>query len=465
MLVNNFITLDLAELSQREWRKLLETLTFINEAGAEVTVYRRLVDRGAVRLARGSWYLLPDHVEYDDRRTCPPMPEVNCTIELDVDDKFQGQQDALDAMMIQEQGLIIRPPGSGKTQIALAFAAKAKTRTLVIVNTNDLLQQWVDYAEASLPDIEIGIIQGKKEQVAHLTIATIQSLYRSGYDRKFFSQFGAVILDEAHHGPAESFELVLNQIPARYRFGFTATETRADGMHPAMKFLIGPVIATQKFGSKVPVTVKPLRSGFHYPYRGAFDWPKLLGQLEIDEDRNALIAKEADRLVREGHSVLILSRRITHLRMISEAMETFDEFGEFLVGAVEDTEGHRRNLSKAEREKVIKKFRSGKVRVVLATHLADEGLDIPRLDRVILTFPGKHSGRLIQQVGRTLREHPDKVDAQVIDIVDRRVRPLHRQWNERKRWYKKARISIESNGNLLTAISIKKRRRHGVKAA
>jgi superfamily II DNA or RNA helicase len=448
MRIDNFITIGYDELSKRQWRRLLASLTFTNDAGQEVTVYRNLPSTEQVRLARGSWFLLPDSVEYEDRRSCPPMDETACTIELDKDGQFQGQKEAVNAMLEQEQGLIIRPPGTGKTQISLAFIAKAKTRTLVIVHTHDLLKQWIDYAKVALPEIEIGIIQGKKQEIAHLTIATVQSLYRNGYDKKFYSQFGAVILDEAHHGPADTFEVVLNQIPAKYRFGFTATESRADGMHPAMRMLIGPVISQQKFKSKVPVKVKPLKTSFHCPYRGAFDWPALLTSLETDERRNALIAREADKMVREGHTVLILSRRITHLRLISEAMETFEEFGEFLVGSVEDKNGNRHAMPKAERDKAIVRFRSGRTRVVLATQLADEGLDIPRLDRVMLTFPGKHSGRLIQQVGRALREHPDKTDALVIDIVDMRVKPLHRQWIERKRWYKKARISINGITNL-----------------
>ena len=448
MKVDNFLTLGLGELNRREWKQLLEQLTFVTDAGQEVTVYRNLHDQGQVRLARGSWFLIPDHVEYEDRRSFPPMRETPCTIELDKDGEFQGQADTVKAMFAQEQGLIIRPPGTGKTQISLAFIAKAKTRTLVIVHTHDLLQQWLEYARKALPEIEIGVIQGKRQKVAHLTIATVQSLYRNEYDKRFYRQFGAVILDEAHHGPADTFEVVLNQIPARYRFGFTATESRADGLHPAMKLLIGPVISRQKFHSKVPIKVKPLKTNFHCPYRGAFDWTPLLAKLETDEARNLKIAQEADKLVREGHTVLILSRRITHLRLISEAMETFDDYGEFLVGSVEDKNGDRHTLPKIERDRVVKRFRSGRTRVVLATHLADEGLDIPRLDRVILTFPGKHSGRLIQQVGRALREHPDKKDAVVIDVVDQRVKPLHRQWLERKRWYRRVKIHINGTLNL-----------------
>jgi superfamily II DNA or RNA helicase len=62
---------------------------------------------------------------------------------------------------------------------------------------------------------------------------------------------------------------------------------------------------------------------------------------------------------------------------------------------------------------------------------------------VILTYPGKHDGRIIQQVGRALREHPLKHDAMIFDIVDDRIGVLRRQWMERKEAYKKMKIPIK----------------------
>jgi superfamily II DNA or RNA helicase len=61
---------------------------------------------------------------------------------------------------------------------------------------------------------------------------------------------------------------------------------------------------------------------------------------------------------------------------------------------------------------------------------------------VVLTFPGKHDGRIVQQVGRALREHDLKTEAIIYDIVDDRIGPLRRQWMERKRAYKKMKIKV-----------------------
>jgi superfamily II DNA or RNA helicase len=85
----------------------------------------------------------------------------------------------------EEQGLIIRPPGTGKTEIATAFMAEAETRSLVLVHTEDILRQWVERVERNIPELqgEVGIIRGKTCKIGQITIATVQTLYRSYMDK------------------------------------------------------------------------------------------------------------------------------------------------------------------------------------------------------------------------------------------------------------------------------------------
>jgi superfamily II DNA or RNA helicase len=395
------------------------------------------VVKGDYILPRGAWNLLPDHIRYEDKRSCPRLPALNFTKELDrtdLDPRYEGQTDCVNAMLREQQGLLLRPPGTGKTQIALAFAAACKTRTLVLVHTEDILNQWVEYVGEAIPELKgkVGVIRGKQCEIGHITIATVQTLNRSYLQKgtKWWSQFGCVIADEAHHVAAASWEAVLNTCPAFYRFGFTASPTRADGMHPTMRFLIGPVIHRQKFSSPVKLEVVPVRTNFKALYRGHFDWTRLVNTLVTDEERNKQIARIADDEVRAGNSVLVLSRRIEHLEAIAEAMR---EDGSILAAA---------RVSKPERKRILAAFRKGEIRCVLATQLADEALDVPRLNRVLLTHPGKHEGRIIQQIGRAIRVFSEKEDAVIYDFVDRRVGVLLRQWDQRKHTYHKERISV-----------------------
>lgn len=446
MIIESTILVHRDELTRKEWRKVFHALTFFDAEENTVTCYRWLKKQNMVELPRGAWSLLPDreYGEFIDNRTYPSAPRHAFMVKLGDLSKgkgFEGQEDAVNSMLMQEQGLVIRPPGTGKTQIALAFIAACETNTLVIVHTEDILQQWVQYAQRAIPTIDVGVIRAGEFEIKQLTIATVQTVKRRlrEYRLDWAKEFGAIISDEAHHVPANTWETIMNASPARFRFGFSATEKRADGREPLMRSLVGPVIHKLEFKSQVPITCRPLKTQFYYGYRGAFDWHRLLARLTQDSERNKTIAHAAVEEIIAGNSVLVLSRRINHLQLIYDAMATrFPNASEqmrttILTGRVSDK----------KRMQIVKDFRRGKIKCLLATQLADEALDVPRLNRVILTYPGKHAGRLIQQVGRAIREYPDKTEAIIYDVVDDRVSVLRRQWMERKQAYKSMKIDIE----------------------
>jgi superfamily II DNA or RNA helicase len=447
VIVDSAILLKPEELSERKWEKLFTRLTFNDADDIEVQAYEDSA-RG-VRIPRGAWRWLPDSLEVTDLRTRPKMPKLYCSVTLDAEG-FSGQQDALRAMFEHEQGIVVRQPGSGKTQIAMAFIASCKTRVLVIVHTRDLVKQWQDYAKVAIPSIELGRIGAGHMTVGHLTIATVQTLKRhTNAGRKFWGQFGAVIVDETHHAAAESWEWVLNVCPAYYRFGLTATMRRSDGRHPLVTMLVGPVIHKGKFKSQVPILMRPVETKFQGVYNGPYDWQRLLNQIMDDKPRNQLIAKIAVREMKAGNSVLVLSRQIGHLQNIRS--EIFAQTGSIkgIVMLTGQTATHR------ERHRAIQAMREGKVRILLATQLADEGLDVPILNRVLLTWPGKHDGRIIQQIGRAIRTHPDKVDAIIYDFVDETPDVLGRQFRERLRTYSELGIQ---KGKVVRRAEKKKRR-------
>lgn len=434
MIVGSQLSVGFDELSEGEWKRLLSKLSFSLD-GDVVHCYRRLLTKGVYKLPRGAWSLLPNHIVYHDKRSCPPAPEYDFTLKLDDTDKdprFSGQSDAVTAMFEHEQGLLIRPPGTGKTQIALAFAAKVKTKTLVLVHTDDILRQWVSAVEEVMPDAPVGVIRQRQFSIGHVTIAMVQTLNKRYMhkSRSWWQQWGCVIADEAHHVSAPTWEAVMNRCYAKYRFGFTASETRADGMHPTMKFIVGPVIHKMKFSSTVKLTVEPTQTGFRYLYRGRWDWMPLLEALTADEGRNRKIAEVIDREIADGNSVLVLSRRIGHLGNIAG----------FVQADAEILTGKR---SRTDRKRILRDFRDGRLKCLLATQLADEALDVPRLNRVVLTFPGKHEGRIIQQIGRALRTHPSKSDAKIYDMVDE-VGVLRHQYSQRVKTYNTNRISVNS---------------------
>jgi superfamily II DNA or RNA helicase len=449
MIVNHILTVERDELTQKQWRKLFNRLTFTDAEENEWRFFRWRKQRGVVELPRGAWSMPEfDNVEYQDKRSCPKMPELEYVLELDNTDKdrggsmnWAGQSDAVEAMLEQEQGIVVRMPGSGKSQIVLAFVAKCKTRALVIVHTHDLMKQWVQYAERAIPGIDVGVIQGRNYRIGQLTIATVQTLreYVDYENPKWWEQFGATIVDETHHAPAASWEVILNASTSRYRLGVTATEKRADKLDPVINYLIGPVIHRGDFTPELPTEVVPVKTGYYYPMRGRWDWSKMVRDLVNDDKRNALIAKKADEQVRKGHTVLILSRSIAQLENVQALMKT-DRNAILAASGKSGVKG-------AARQQLVKNFRSGKLRCALATQLADEGLDVRRIGRLHLIHPGKFEGRIRQQVGRGLRTHADKYDFKILDYVDDRIPTLRRQWMERKRAYKTMKIPVKKMAN------------------
>jgi superfamily II DNA or RNA helicase len=422
--VSSTIRIGWDELSRRERERLFKALSFLAPNGDVMQCYKDWPGQW-IEIPRGAWHLV-GQLDYEDFRKRPPAPELDFNVELDridLDPRFEGQSKCVETMLREEQGLVIRAPGTGKTQIALAFAARCKTPVLVLVHTKDILDQWVEYAGNALPGTEIGIIQGSTFEPRQITIGMVQTVKRYVTDEKFWRRFGAVILDEAHHAAAVSFEIILNNSPSFYRFGFTATDTRADGMHPYLKHVIGPVIHKQKFAAPIHTSVVPIYTHFFIPYRGSFDWTRMIDRLISDPGRNQQIADVVDRECRSGNSVLVLSRRIEHLERLASLVESK---GRILTGDVE----------RSERKRILHDFREGRIECLFATQLADEALDVPRCNRLVLVHPGKHDGRITQQVGRAIRKFENKQDAIIYDVVDKRVRPLARQWQLRKHTYK-----------------------------
>ena len=221
MRVGNVLRIDIDELSEREWRRVFKALRYADNQGNVYEPWKISPRTGEVILPRGAWSLLPNKIEYDDERICPDQVEIEFTGILDYVDEFSGrsfsgQKDALRAMLIQEQGIILAQPGFGKTQVALAFAAISETPTLVLVHTKDILQQWIDRAAQVVPEAEIGVIQGSKFSVGEITIATVQTFKNAVKEQKGLRQaFGCVILDECHHAAAASFADILNDMPAK----------------------------------------------------------------------------------------------------------------------------------------------------------------------------------------------------------------------------------------------------------
>jgi superfamily II DNA or RNA helicase len=227
------------------------------------------------------------------------------------------------------------------------------------------------------------------------------------------------------------FRSLVHRCPARYRLGLTATPEREDGLTPLLEWYFGPPLAVVTHEDLVAAgvltlpEVRTVETGFTFPYENLDDYPWMLQRLVTDERRNALIVETVAAEAQAGHTCLVLSGRIDHCEELRDRLLEAGVTAEVLTSVV----------GKARRAELLDAARSGRVQALVATSLADEGLDLPRLSRVFLTYPGRARGRTLQRLGRLMRPHPDKTDAVLFDFVDERVSVLRRQHAERRRLY------------------------------
>lgn len=333
------------------------------------------------------------------------------------------QQDALAAFLVGQTGIIEAPCGSGKTMIGLMAIAALPTTALVLVHTLDLAEQWLTRCRQNLAGKICPSMIGDSswDESGRVVIATIQTLVANPWEwrREWGRKFGLVILDEAHHCPAETFADVISSLPAQYRLGLTATPERSDGLTDLLHWHFGQVVyrVTNEHLAAAGVILLPEVRYIRTEWTPSkdfsdpeFSWVEMLSEMGRDERRNALILHEVKRLVVEqARRVLILSERVAHCEILAIALR---ESG---IAALE----LHGQMKKAERSERLEKTRTGATRVLCATNLADEGLDIPGLDAVVLTMPvAKALGKLQQRIGRVMRCCAGKRLPVILDFVD-----------------------------------------------
>jgi superfamily II DNA or RNA helicase/very-short-patch-repair endonuclease len=358
------------------------------------------------------------------------------------------QQSAADAMLAHDTGVLSAATAFGKTVIAAWLIAKRGVSTLVLVHRRQLLDQWIErLAEfLAIPAKDIGRIGGGRDRAGGLLdVALIQSLGRKGVVDDRVGGYGHLIVDECHHLPAFSFELVARRAKARFVAGFSATVVRKDGHQPIIFMQCGPVrhavsgksqAVARPFGHTVvvrPTAFVPRISG-ESSERESFQ--ELCRQLAQDEVRNRLILDDALDAVRDGRSPLVLTERNDHL----------DALERMLDGQVQNLIVLRGGMGVRQRKAISERLASiprGEGRVLLATgRYIGEGFDDARLDTLLLTMPVSWRGTVTQYLGRLHRLFDGKVEVRVLDYADMNDRRLGRMFDKRCRAYEAAGYSI-----------------------
>jgi superfamily II DNA or RNA helicase len=361
-------------------------------------------------------------VEIEDRRLSLRPRRWRFTGEL-----TGKQKAALVEITLHEHGVLVAPPGSGKTVIACAWIGKLKVSTLVLVNRQILLDQWRTTLgnTISVEPGAIGMWKGnRKKLTGKIDVVMIQSLVRSPHARQFFRDYDAVVIDECHHVPAVTFEALMKECGSRRILGLTATPKRKDRLERLLHFECGPVRYRfdDDLGSDLN-RIACIRTTMFTDSRDdglSMHLHEIWDALIHDKVRNDQIVEDLCDAIDRARVPLVVSDRKEHLRILEEETRRRMEGRNITIEMVDGSQSHRRREDALNRikEAVADKEPS----VLLATaSLLGEGFDLPILDTLFLTMPISFKGRLVQYAGRLHRTSPGKTSVEVFDYLDERL--------------------------------------------
>lgn len=343
------------------------------------------------------------------------------------------QQEAVESTSKKDFGVIVAPPGSGKTIMGLSIIAKKAQPALIIVHRKQLFDQWIERIQSFLriPKFRIGKIEGGTCEIGHeITVAMIQSLQSDMLPEKVYRAFGTIVVDECHHIPARTFRQAITQFHSYYLYGFTATPNRKNRDEELIFIHIGKIIhrviyspAQEDQNRQLSVTIQ--ETDFFTPFDAKTDQPETFLHILIhDTARNELIVTDIKREATAGRKVLVLTERKAHVAVLQQ----------YLKGSLETIAITGEDPAQSRRSKLAQ-IQQGNFQVLITTgQFMGEGADIDTLDCLMLAFPISFEGRLIQYLGRVQRS---PIKPAIYDYRDTRNEYLEGLFKQRNRYYRK----------------------------
>ena len=386
------------------------------------------------------------------------IPSILNTIEL-----RDYQIEAIQSCLSKRNCLVEAATNAGKTAIFSGIIKKLyPLPTLVLTHRSELLVQTRDFIKR-YTGIECGLITSVDVLIKPITVAMISTLAnRIGVDQEitdFYESVQCVIADECHHSKAKTFASVLSASKAVYRFGFSGTippEGTLEGME--VRQFIGSVgfsISNERL-IDLKVSAKPHILLFEIDVRDKVRGIHALAKAELEAvnelySTRELLRKTYDLVIKraivnniernmktvevinkeKSKSVLIVVDYLEHGMVIEELLRDNNIICSFISGSSE------------HRVKALQEFKEGSLKVLIATNIVDEGLDISQIGVLVLLAGKKSRRQLLQRIGRSLRRKSDSDVVHIYDFCDFGNKYLEKHTKERISIYKAEKFDMQ----------------------
>lgn len=313
--------------------------------------------------------------------------------------------------------ICVAPPGFGKTLIGAKMFEERACSTLIVVNKNMLLTQWiqrfVDYFGYTKKDV--GML-GKSKNTLNgvIDVATMQSLKNQP---EIIKNYSFVIVDECHHIPAVTFEQIIKSFAGKYILGLSATPNRKDALEPILFYQLGEISYEYKKKRTHNNKLQIVKTQFQSE---SSNYSTLINELCVDNERNNLILNSIIENI--DRKILILTDRIEHINVL-ESMLNEKEIDFVAI------HGSMNKKEQVENMRLVNE----KSLVLATTSYFGEGIDFPHLNTIIFATPISYYGRLVQYLGRIGRGNQECL---AIDFLDNKHAMLNSSYKKRLEGYK-----------------------------
>lgn len=344
----------------------------------------------------------------DDEPTPPPEPHV-------------VQREALQALQATRQagneaGLVVLATGLGKTWLAAFDSAdEAFRRVLFVAHREEILTQAMHTFRRIRPRARLGLYTGDEKQPdADVLFASIQTLGRAKHLERFAPDaFDYIVVDEFHHAAAKTYRRLIDYFTPKFLLGLTATPERTDGGD--LLTLCQENLVFRKD------LVEGIEAGLLSPFQ-YFGVPDEVDYSNIPWRSSRFDEEELTKAVattQRAENALEQYRKRAGQRTLAFCCS--QRHADFMVehfqnAGVRGVAVHSGPTS-APRASALEWLAEGRIDVIFAVDMFNEGLDLPNVDTVLMLRPTESTILWQQQFGRGLRRSEGKDHLRVIDYI------------------------------------------------